>query len=165
MDSNVQDNLLVVCRLLEKYKIEYLTVGGTAVAFYGYHRISVSSMGIPSEMPDLDFWYNPTYNNYFNLLKVMGELGYDVSVFIKEKTPNPHKSFFKLNFPTYTIDFLPSLPGLPKFGPSYVKREDVQIEGVSVSFIDFDDLITNKQALLREKDIADISELEKKRKG
>ena len=28
--------------------------------------------------PDLDFWYNPTYENYFNLLKALEELGIDL---------------------------------------------------------------------------------------
>ncbi len=77
--------------------------------------------------------------------------------------PNPKKSFFKLNFDAFTIDFLPELPGLPKFRDSYKNKEVVQVDGEDILFINLDDLITNKQVLGREKDANDINELNKRR--
>ena len=68
MDKGLRTSLLTVCGLLSKHKVEYLIVGGTAVALHGYFRMSVSIAGIPADKPDLDFWYNPSYKNYFKLL-------------------------------------------------------------------------------------------------
>jgi hypothetical protein len=50
------------------HSVEYLVVGGTAVALHGYFRQSHDPSGQLMEKHDLDFWYNPTYDNYFKLL-------------------------------------------------------------------------------------------------
>lgn len=164
MDKSFSESLLTVCKLLHKHGVEYLIVGGTAVALHGYFRMSITIAGTPANKPDLDFWYNPSYKNYFNLLNAIAELGQDVSEFRNESTPDPRRSFFKLNFEAFTIDFLPELPGLSKFRTSYEAKEVVDVEGVDIMFINFDDLIANKQALSRDKDITDIEELKKRHK-
>ncbi len=161
MDKVFQESLLQVCSLLNKNKVEYLIVGGTAVALYGYYRMSITINGNPSEKPDLDFWYNPTYGNYYKLLQSIAEMGINVSRYKNEKNPNPKKSFFKLNFELYTADFIPELPGLLKFKQSYSKKEVIILQETEIIFIGFDDLIENKLALAREKDIKDVKELKR----
>lgn len=52
MDKVFQESLLHVCSLLNKNKVEYLIVGGTAVALYGYYRMSITASGKPAEKPD-----------------------------------------------------------------------------------------------------------------
>ena len=163
MDKGFQTTLLSVFSPLKKHEVEYLIVGGTAVALHGYFRISISIAGAPTDKPDLDFWYNPSYKNYFNLLNAIEALGEDVSEFKNEKAPNPKKSFFSLNFDNFTIDFLPELPGLSKFRSSYENKEVVQVEGIDILFINFDDLVANKLETAREKDINDINELKRRR--
>ena len=83
MDNHIAGYLCNICGILEKNSVEYLVVGGTAVALHGYLRASLTSSGITAEKSDFDFWYNPAYKNYFNLLNSIGELGQDVSEFIK----------------------------------------------------------------------------------
>ena len=63
MNDNLRVSLLLVCELLEKYKVMYMLVGGTAVALNGYFRHSVDVQGQLTEKPDIDIWYNPTYSN------------------------------------------------------------------------------------------------------
>ena len=123
--------------------------------------MSITSSGSYAVKPDVDLWYNPSYPNYFHLLNAIEELGQDVTAYKNEIAPNPRKSFFKLDFDTMTIDFLPELPGLNKFRDSYTRKEIVEIDGEKILFICIDDLIANKEALLRDKDIADIQELKK----
>ncbi len=161
MDKIFQESLLHVCSLLNKNKVEYLTVGGTAVALYGYYRMSITVNGKPAEKPDLDFWYNPTYDNYYKLLQAIADMGVDVSRYKNEKNPNPKKSFFKLNFELLTVDFIPELPGLLKFNQSYLKKEVIILQGTEIIFVDFDDLIENKLAIAREKDLEDVEELKR----
>jgi hypothetical protein len=89
MDKTFRNSLLTVCRLLSKHGVEYMVVGGAAVALYGYFRMSISISGTPVEKPDIDFWYNPSYKNYFSLLNAIEELGEDMSEFKNEAVPNP----------------------------------------------------------------------------
>jgi len=66
--------ILDVCKSLNKHAVQYLVVGGTAVAFHGYFRWSHNSSGEISDKFDLDIWYNPTYDNYYRLLNSLEEL-------------------------------------------------------------------------------------------
>ena len=100
MEARLRSSLLTVCELLEKYNVQYMLVGGTAVALNGYYRHTMNISGELSAKPDIDIWYNPTYENYYNFLKVIEELGQDITEFKQEQSPNPHKSFFKFDFET-----------------------------------------------------------------
>ncbi|MGC4233202.1 MAG: hypothetical protein QM594_09505 [Niabella sp.] len=82
MVNNTSDSLLTVCKLLQKHQVLYLLVGGTAVALNGYFRLSINDSGELTEKPDIDVWYNPTYQNYFKLIKVIEEL---VTMFLNIK--------------------------------------------------------------------------------
>ncbi|MBO2010156.1 nucleotidyl transferase AbiEii/AbiGii toxin family protein [Hymenobacter negativus] len=164
MNGNLVNSLLTVCGILNKQDVEYLIVGGTAVALHGYYRQSMNAAGVVAEKPDLDFWYNPTYSNYFRVLKTLEELGQDVNKFKQEQSPNPRKSFFKYEFEQFTLDLLPELRAPLKFGVSFNKREIITIREVDIPFISFDDLIVDKEANARPKDIMDIEELKRNRK-
>jgi len=36
MEDNHKNSLLAICKLLEKYNVQYMLIGGTAVALNGY---------------------------------------------------------------------------------------------------------------------------------
>ena len=74
MKKSLTEDILLVCQILNKNAVQYLIVGGTAVAFHGYFRWSQNPSGDPAEKFDLDIWYNPTYDNYFKLLKIYHSL-------------------------------------------------------------------------------------------
>jgi len=101
VENNLTESIFKVCKILNEYSVEYLIVGGTAVGLHGFYRQSQDSSGHPMEKPDLDFWYSPTYDNYFRLLNALQALGQDVAEFMEEKSPNPRKSFFKLEEEKY----------------------------------------------------------------
>jgi len=164
MDSNLSDGILTVCKVLNKHSVQYMIVGGAAVALHGYFRQSLNMAGIITDKPDLDFWYNPTYANYFKLLNAFGELGQDVTEFKQEQAPNPKKSFFKFEFDNFTADFLPELKALLQFKTCFKKKEVVNLVGTDIAFISYDDLIEDKKANARPKDISDIAELKNSRK-
>lgn len=159
MNNNLTESILNVCRILNKHAVQYLIAGGTAVALHGYLRMSLLSSGLPADKYDLDFWYNPVYDNYFNLLNALQELGQDVSEFKEEIAPNPKKSYFRLEFEKFTLDFLPELSGLGKFRESFKQREKVNLDGTEISFINYADLIKNKELKARPKDLEDIEQL------
>ena len=159
MEKNLTDEILQVCQILNKSGVQYLIVGGTAVAYHGYFRWSQNSAGNPSEKFNLDIWYNPTYENYFKLLNILAELGQDVKEFFEEQSPNPLKSYFKFELNKFTIDFLPKLKGSTKFKKAYEKKEITTIKGVEMHFIGFDELLKDKAANSRPKDLTDIKQI------
>jgi hypothetical protein len=138
-----------------------MLIGGTAVALNGYYRISVNMAGELTDKPDIDMWYNPTYNNYFNILKVLEDLGEDISDFKNEKSPNPHKSFFKLEFDDFTFDMLPEIKANIKFQDANKRKETVEINETQIHFMNYYDLIKDKEETARKKDIEDIEQLKK----
>jgi len=159
------EHLQSVCQILNAQAVEYLTIGGAAVALLGYDRWSMDSSGNQTKVIDLDFWYNPTYDNYFKLINALEKLGEDVSGFRAERTPDPKRSFFRLERPLYTLDFLPAVPGLPRFREVFTAKGTTQLGEIEVPFISYDHLIMNKQALGRPKDREDIRQLELKKRS
>lgn len=53
-DESITESILKVCAALIKHHVEYLIVGGTAVALYGYFRWSHNQTGTVAEKFDLD---------------------------------------------------------------------------------------------------------------
>lgn len=159
MHPQIVDDLISICKILQKHKVQYLIIGGFAVGLHGYSRMSIDNAGKVIQKQDFDFWYNPSYKNYFNLIDALEEMGQNVEIFRKEKTPNPHSSFFKFALPNFTIDFLPVVAGLSKFIDSYLRKEIIKIDDIEIGFICFEDLLINKKTTARLKDFEDIQKL------
>jgi hypothetical protein len=164
MEEKLNDSILHVCEILNRHSVEYLVVGGAAVTLHGHFRLSMESSGKVAEKPDLDFWYNPVYDNYFNLLNALEELGQDVTEFKEEKMPDPKKSFFRFELENFTLDLLPNVKAQLKFREAYSKRETVTLSEVEIPFISYEDLIVDKATDARPKDLTDIDQLEIKKK-
>jgi hypothetical protein len=159
MENKLESAILKVCSTLNSNSVQYLLVGGIAVGFHGYYRPSVNGAGDIVEKPDLDFWYNPTYENYFRLLSALEELGQDVTKFKEEQSPNPLTSFFKYEFDQFTLDLLPRIKADIKFRVAFEKKESIVLEEVEIPFISLDDLIKDKSTDPRQKDVLDIERL------
>jgi hypothetical protein len=165
MEKTLTESILNICKVLNKHAVHYIVVGGTAVALHGYLRRSVNLAGVATDTPDLDFWYNPTYKNYFNLLNALEELGQDVTEFKEEQAPDPKKSFFKYEFEEFTLDFLPQLKASLSFRNSFERKEVVTLNEIDIPFISYEDLILDKQIDPRPKDMADIEKLKSKKRN
>jgi hypothetical protein len=63
-----------------------------------------------------------------------------------------------LGYPPHRIDVLTSLSGV-EFAAAWPRRVDVTVDGLPVSFVGRDDLIVNKAAAGRPKDLADLDVL------
>jgi hypothetical protein len=162
---SIIENLQSVCQILNESGVEYLTIGGAAVALHGHVRFTKDSSGQDTNVDDLDFWYNPTYDNYFKLLNALEKLGLDVGEFREEKAPDPKRSYFRLERSKFTLDFLPEVPGMPRFRKVSPTKETAKIDDVEIPYISYEYLIQNKQALNRPKDQEDIRQLELKKQA
>ena len=159
MENSLIEAVSNICKTLNNCSVEYLIVGGTAVALHGYYRQSYDPSGHLMGKHDLDFWYNPTYDNYFRLLDALEALGQDVTEFRGEISPDPNKSFFRIERENFQLDLLPEILGLSKFRASFNNGIVSQISGIEVRYINYDELIESKKVLSRTKDLEDIEQL------
>lgn len=143
---NIQPDFQELLKLLEKHSVEYMIVGGYAVAFYGYPRFT----------NDLDVFYSLTPGNVSALKKVLQEFG-----FSEDSLPDDlfkKSNIIKIGIEPVRIDLLNEIDGV-KFaaaGKSAVKGKYGDVE---VTFIGKQDLIKNKRATSRLQDKADLEKL------
>lgn len=136
-----------------------MLVGGTAVAFYGYQRISgISVSDNPEIKIDHDFWYNPTNENFINLVKALSDLQVDVSD-LEKIVFDPQKTFLKIPHRTFHTDFLPQMKGLLSYRDSKMNSERILLDGNELCIISKADLLINKKAVSRDIDKRDIDSL------
>ena len=136
---------------LNKYKVEYMLVGGYAVIIRGYSR----STG------DMDIWVNKTELNYKHLLAAILEFGLPPQALIKEQFFSNEYDVFSFGKPPYAIEILTSLKGL-EFTYTYQLSTLERIDNsINVQVIHLNQLIEAKKAAGRNKDLNDLENLPK----
>ena len=128
--------------------VRYLVVEGYAVALHGYPRYT----------KDMDVWVEMTSENAFKVVKALDQFGFG-SLDLKESDFVIPDQIIQLGYPPRRIDILTTLPSV-EFSECYPSRTTVDIEGVSVNFIDHENLRKNKKATGRHQDLADLENLE-----
>jgi len=136
-------------QLLNSKKIEYLVVGGYAVALYGYPRAT----------GDMDIWIATSKDNAHKTAKVLKEFGFD-NPELKEELFLEKEKNIRMGIPPLRIEILTSIDGV-EFTECYRNRKIVTIDAIDINFISLDDLKKNKKASGRYQDLADIENLEK----
>ena len=149
MSNNIFNfDFLEFLKLLEKHEVDFLLVGGYAVVLHGYIR----STG------DMDLWIERTDANYQKLIKVY--IDFSAPIFPKEQFSNPKFNVWGIGVEPSKIEILTQVDGL-LFNESFKKRKFFKVDNFQIPYIDFDDLIKNKLASGRYKDLADIEQLRK----
>jgi hypothetical protein len=171
MEKLTLDLLLKLCGALNKHEVKYMIVGGTAVGFYGYSRLSHVSAGRTEIKTDIDIWYQSTFENRLRIIKSLTALDFPYSENDKHEMglfSDPQwDDMLMIDQPNFKIDFIPYSKGLD-FNKSIKSAKTIELAGVTLPFIGYDDLIKTKSLINRPGiDDQDISELEKirKRKG
>ncbi len=134
--------------LLERNDVEYLVVGGYAVALHGFPRYT----------GDIDFFVAISEQNAVALLNVFeqfgfGDLGLNSSDFLREDF------VVEIGREPQKIQVLTGIDGVC-FEDCKSKEVIVDIKGLPVRFMDKDNLIRNKRASGRPKDLIDLDVLE-----
>jgi hypothetical protein len=136
-------------KLLNKYEIEYLLVGGYAVAYYGYPRYT----------KDMDIWINNTLNNAKKIIELLIEFGLK-NTELKINDFTDKGNVIQLGYPPSRIDILTDIDGVV-FDICYKKKNKIFIDDIEINIINLDDLIINKKSSARYQDLADIEKIEK----
>jgi len=132
--------------LLNAHKVQYIVVGGYAVAFHGHPRYT----------KDIDFWVLPNPENGEKLLAVLRDFGFASLDLVVEDFALPNK-VVQLGQPPYRIDLITSISGL-NFQECFSATIETELDGVSVRFIGLEDLKKNKRSTGRLKDLSDVEE-------
>jgi len=135
-------------KLLNRYNVKYLVVGGYAVAFHGYPRYT----------KDLDVWIESSTENANNLLEALKEFGFG-SMGLKREDFLETDQIIQLGYPPNRIDILTTLKKL-NFQDCYKTKVEVEIQNLKINFIDRENLKQNKRATGRPQDLADAENLE-----
>ena len=161
ISNEIREILALTCSALNKYDVEYMLIGGTAVGFYGYQRISGGyAPGFNDLKHDLDFWYNPTTGNYYNLVQALKDLDIETES-LENLIFDPKRTYLKIPHKGFKTEFLPQMSGLDSFSGSIKTAKKVNIDNNDILIIGYDDLIKNKKAVNRTIDKTDIIMLDK----
>jgi hypothetical protein len=144
-----QDMLLA----LSSSKAEFLIVGGYAVAWHGHAR----STG------DIDLLVRPTAENAPRVFEALVRFGVPVTAAGLTVADFTKKDLvYQIGRVPRRIDILTEISGV-EFDVAWQHRIETEWRGLNIGMIGFDDLLVNKLASGRPKDLADARELERLR--
>lgn len=133
--------------LLNSKKIEYLVIGGYAVAIYGYPRAT----------GDIDIWIAISRDNARKTVAALKEFGFDIPE-LKEALFLEKEKNIRLGVPPLRVELITSIDGV-EFSACYKNKNTVTIDATRINFISLDDLKKNKKASGRYKDLDDLEHL------
>ncbi|HNR94082.1 MAG TPA: nucleotidyltransferase [Kiritimatiellia bacterium] len=129
--------------------VKFLLVGAYALAAHGYPRSTM----------DIDIWVRPSPENARAVLRALSKFGaalHNLSSTDLQKSD----TVFQIGVAPRRIDIITGASGL-EFDGAYSRSIETDIDGLKINIPSLDDLICNKRASARAKDIADAEALEK----
>ena len=137
-----------ILRALSERKVKFLLVGAYAMAAHGYPRSTM----------DIDLWVMPDPENAHLVLQALEDFGAPSSELSPEDLQKKD-IVFQIGVAPRRIDILTSVDGL-KFEDAFPRSNIIEIDAISIHVLSVSDLITNKRATGRTKDLADAELLE-----
>jgi hypothetical protein len=135
-------------RALSAEKVKYLLVGAYAMAAHGYPRSTL----------DIDFWIMQSPENAAAVLRALQRFGAPLRDLTTEDLQRDG-TVFQIGVAPRRIDIITQASGLT-FAEVYDRSQAIVIDGIEVRIPSIDDLIRNKRATGRTKDLADAEALE-----
>ncbi len=145
------DDVVSIVRLLQKYDVKFLLVGGYALAAHGYLRTT----------SDVDFAVFPDPENSKKWIHALSELPDGTTKeLVGELDPfdGDYLHAIRIN-DEVTIDIMPSVGGI-SFIELLKYSEQLNFEGIEIPVLDLAGLYETKKNSMRPKDQADAELLE-----
>jgi len=133
---------------LSDEKVRFILIGAYALAAHGYPRATM----------DMDIWVMPSPDNAEAVLRALRRFGAPLHNLTKEDLQKDG-TIFQIGVAPRRIDIITAASGL-KFEPAYQNSIPMDIDGIEVRIPSIDDLIINKKATGRTRDLADAEALE-----
>ena len=134
-------------KLLNDHRVEYLLVGGFAVAIHGYPRATA----------DMDVWVARNRANAERIVSCLREFGFDMPDLVPELFEDPDR-IIRMGEAPLRIEILMDLDGVA-FDDCYSRADEQIVNGSPVPVISLNDLKVNKRASGRSKDHDDLENL------
>jgi len=133
---------------LSEKKVKFLLVGAYALAVHGYPRSTM----------DIDLLVMPDPYNAPLILEALSDFGAPIDNLSVEDFQK-EGLVFQIGIAPCRIDILTSIDGI-KFEDAFSRSELINIEGIPINVLSIPDLIINKRATGRTRDLADAEMLE-----
>jgi predicted nucleotidyltransferase len=145
LNNDYREMLSTLC----EEKVKFILVGAYALAIQGYPRATM----------DIDFWVAATKENAAAIMRALERFGspLDTITLTDFQTEN---LIFQIGVEPRRIDIITSIDGV-NFEDAFSHSILVNIDGIQVHVISKEDIIINKRASGRTKDLADIEMLER----
>lgn len=136
---------------LVREKVEFLLIGGHALGIHGITRAT----------RDIDFWVKPDPENAKAVWRAMAEFGAPMDLYEPDDLARPGM-VLQIGVPPLRIDVCTSIEGVG-FESAWSNRTEHTVGDITFPVIGLDDLIRNKEATGRDKDMVDARALRKLR--
>ena len=133
---------------LSEARADFLLVGAYALAVHGFPRAT----------GDLDIWVRADSDNARKVLFSLAVFGAPLDDLTVDDLSKPG-IVFQIGVEPSRIDILTAISGV-EFDRAWPRRVLVDVDGVCINVIGRDDLVVNKRASGRPKDIADAETLD-----
>jgi predicted nucleotidyltransferase len=134
-------------KLLNAHHVEYLLIGGFAVAIHGYPRATA----------DMDVWVARNRANAERIVSCLREFGFDTPDLVPELFEDPER-IIRMGEAPLRIEILTDIDGVT-FDDCYARANEQIVDGSPVPVISLHDLKVNKRASGRSKDRDDLENL------
>jgi len=137
-----------ILQALADEEVKFLLIGAYALAAHGYPRATM----------DIDIWVMPSPQNAESVLRALVRFGAPLHNLTKQDL-EVDGTVFQIGVAPRRIDILTAASGL-RFEEAFEDSISVDIDGIQIHIPSRDDLIRNKRATGRTRDLADIEALE-----
>jgi len=144
---NIHKDFEEFLRLLREGNVEFVIVGGYAVAFHGYLRAT----------NDMDLFFRNTEDNIRHLCRALDQFGFSTAESSVEEFAAPGV-IIRIGMPPVRLELINAISGLT-FDEVWERRVEDVYGDAPVNYISLRDLLANKKAAGRPKDLADFDEL------
>ncbi len=149
---NIQKDFEEFLKLLHKRSVEYVVVGGYAVAFHGYVRAT----------KDIDILFNNSKINIQRLKGVLNEFGFPADS-LTDVAFSEQGKIIRMGVAPVMIELINAISGV-SFKTAWKNRITGRYGGTDIYYLSRSDLLKNKKASGRPRDILDIDELKRVKK-
>jgi hypothetical protein len=143
----IQQDFKELLELFNKHKVEYVVVGGYALAFHGAPRYT----------GDMDILVNPDVINAGRIIAALEDFGFG-SVGLTATDFERPDQIIQLGVPPVRVDIITSITGV-SCEDAFSTRVKGKYGDTPVYFIGREQFLLNKRALGRKKDLADLEAL------
>ena len=146
----IQPDFRDLLKLFNAHSVDYLIVGGYALAFHGAPRYT----------GDIDLFVKPDEINARNIIEALKKFGFNAEGFSLSDFSKPEK-VIQLGAPPVRVDIVTSLSGV-SWEEAFSGRIEGKYGDTTVYYIGRDQFILNKSAIGRKRDLADLEALGEK---